>query len=127
MRREVHPILYEDDPDFIEAWPDAQITRGVRKTYTHPDQMGMLREGFMCVRCDELQPDSFPEACGVCGFPMREEQSRYFEDRFEGERIIGSSISWEAEMERLERQRWERERAEGLRAKGIYVPRGLKS
>lgn len=126
MRREHHQILYEDDPDFFEAWPDGEITRGVRKTYTHPDQIGMLRQGFMCVRCDELLDTAFPDNCPVCAFPMKEEQAQYFADRFEGERIIGSSISWEAEMERLERQRFDRERAEGLRTKGIWVPRGIK-
>ena len=49
----------------------------------HPtkEQYDLMRQGYMCIRCFELQETAFPETCGMpgCdgyrdGFPMRERQ-----------------------------------------------------
>lgn len=123
-RREWHEPLVEVDPNFIEMTPDGP-RGGIRMAF-HDDDIEMFRQGYKCLDCLELLPESFPESCFVCGFPVKEEQAEVFAERFAGSRAIGSRINEDDELERLARQRHERELLEGLRSKGIVIPKGVR-
>jgi hypothetical protein len=57
------------------------------------------REGRRCLRCHGVQDEPFPEVCKVrdltgswrCGFRMKDDQLRYLENEFGGERWYGPS------------------------------------
>lgn len=73
-----------------------------------------MREGWMCARCTEYPlPESFPEACPVCGFPIRAEQARELADSDELD--MGPSPARKALEE-------EREREAFKKRTGIWLP-----
>lgn len=119
-------IVYEDDPEVLERFPDGSVRQGLKVTFTGPDAdeaVGMLRHGYMCANCLEWPLESaFPDGCPVCGYPMRAHQSQWFAQTFFGDRQLGPSFDWDEETDRLERQRHDREAREGLRARGVWVP-----
>lgn len=124
-RREWHVPVVEADPDYAERTPDG-VRGGIRAAFCD-DDIEMFRQGFKCLDCWELLPDSFPESCFVCGFPVRDLQAEMFEKRFAGSREVGSRINDGDELERLALQREERERREGRTSGGVYLPRGTGS
>ena len=112
--------LIDEDPNVYEVLPDGTVRRGLRFLYSD-DDLQMIREGYKCSECGEVQEHAFPEKCLLCEFPMRERQSEHFAERFAGERETGGLIDWDAEEELLERQRYERNKALGLTSR-IWVP-----
>lgn len=118
------PLAVEADTEYIELTPDG-YREGVRLTLCAED-IEMIREGYKCVDCGELLPESFPDECFLCGFPVKDAQSEAFAVMYGGDRHVGSRISQDEELERLERQRHERELREGLRTKGIVIPKGVR-
>lgn len=118
-RREWHVPVVEADPNFIEITPDGP-REGVRMAFCD-DDIEMFRQGYKCIDCLELLDSAFPDECFVCGFPVKEQQSFVFADRFAGSRALGSSINVDDELEHLARQRFEREKAEKANSR-IWVP-----
>lgn len=60
--------------------------------YPTKEQYELMRQGYMCIRCFELQETAFPETCGVpgCdgyakGFPMRERQREVMDSEMHDE------------------------------------------
>lgn len=102
---------------------NGQLREGARVTVCD-DDVEMFRQGYKCINCLEVDliESAFPKQCPLCGFPMRDRQMEWFEERFAGWRPMGSQIDWDEEADRLERQRFERERRQGLRSQGIWVP-----
>lgn len=59
---------------------NGEVRRDI-EIYPTKEQYELLKQGYMCIRCFELQSEAFPETCGMkgCdgypdGFPMRERQ-----------------------------------------------------
>lgn len=121
MRAKWNKPVYDEDPECVEIGVDGVVRRGLRGTYCDED-VDMFRVGHKCIQCDEPQPSAFPEACLLCGFPMRERQAEAFAERFAGWRPMGSQIDWDQEQERLERQRHARIVSERASRSRIWVP-----
>ena len=112
--------LIDEDPNAYEVMPDGSVRRGLRFLYSDQD-IEMIRQGYKCSECGEVQEHAFPDACLLCEFPMKEQQAQNFAERFAGHRDTGGLIDWDAEEEHLERQRHERNRSLGLTNR-IWVP-----
>jgi hypothetical protein len=121
LRRKWNKCLVDEDPNVYEVLPDGTVRRGLRFLYGEED-LDMIRQGYKCSECGELQESAFPDACLLCGFAMKERQSEHFAERFAGDRETGGMIDWDAEEELLERQRFERNQKLGLTSSGIWVP-----
>jgi len=73
------------------------------------------------MECGEAQETPFPERC-ICGYPMRDDQSRRFAEQFDGPTTIGPTRSIEELRAEDEEQK---EKARRLREKPtsrIWVP-----
>ena len=121
MRRKWNRAVYDEDPNYIEEFPDGTVRRGLRVTLCDED-VEMIRQGYKCGHCLEVLDSAFPETCFVCGFPVKKHQSEYFAEAFAGWRPMGSSIDWDEEQERLERQRHERLARENASKSRIWIP-----
>lgn len=69
----------------LAIYGDGSVRRDI-DIYPTKEQYELMRQGYMCIRCFELQETAFPETCGVpgCdgyrdGFPMRERQREVME------------------------------------------------
>jgi RNase P subunit RPR2 len=115
--------IEEEDPEYVEL-VNGVLRPGLKVTMcdTCVDQ---IRTGYRCINCSLRSKEGFPETCEWCGYGMRFNQARDFEDLYAGWVDTKSQIDWDAEYENLERRRYERELAQGLRSKGVVLPRGL--
>lgn len=81
------------DNDARAVWTDGVTDRvqyDVHKTYTAKG-MARLKEGRVCLRCDEPLDPSFPSECPLCGYAVKERQIMDIAMEFEGEKHIGPS------------------------------------
>lgn len=100
-----------------------RVTQGVNKTLTR-EAWEEVRVGRRCVMCEEPQiREAFPKQCSLCGFPMKDEQMKYFERLFIGEEHVGTTIDFRAELDRMDAE-LEQENWEANPTTGIIVPRG---
>lgn len=91
-RREWTPLHVEDDTEGgLVVYGNGDVRRDIA-IYPTKEQYEMMKQGYMCVRCFELQDTAFPETCGVrgCdgypdGFPMRERQRQVMESEMKDE------------------------------------------
>ena len=113
------------DPDEIMILDD-RVTQGVNKTLT-PEAWEQVRVGRRCVMCEEPQvKEAFPVQCSLCGFPMRDEQMKYFERLFAGEEWVGTTINFTEELDRLDDE-LERDNFAANPSKGIVLQRGVRA
>lgn len=80
-----------------------------------PDEYEQVKQGYRCVHCMEPFDEAFPEACNLCSFPVRAEQTRRLELESQGERWYGPSPDDPLGDEERERREW-RKRT------GIWLP-----
>lgn len=81
MPKKWTPLYVEDSTNGdIVVYGNGDMRRDI-DIYPTEEQYNMMLQGYMCVRCFELQETPFPETCGLpgCdgyrdGFPMRERQ-----------------------------------------------------
>lgn len=62
-------------------------------------------QGYMCASCLEPLSEAYPEACPLCGFPVRDQQRQQLERDFKGvdpTRVSGFPL--ERELEHMERE-----------------------
>lgn len=86
------PIHVEDSTDgSYVRYANGDVKRDI-DIHPTPEQYEMMKQGFMCIRCFELQDTAFPETCGLpgCdgyakGFPMRERQRQVMESEMQDE------------------------------------------
>lgn len=75
----------------------------------------MMWQGYLCASCLEPFREAYPEACPVCGFPVREHQRRLLEQDFKGvDPTVVGSFPLDRELEHLDRV--------GYRKKGYMTP-----
>lgn len=75
------PLHVEDSTEGeLAVYGNGDVRRDIA-IYPTKEQYEMMQQGYMCVRCFEIQETAFPETCGLpgCdgypnGFPMRERQ-----------------------------------------------------
>jgi len=79
-----------------------------------------IRLGYVCINCWEPHESPFPEACALCGFPMREEQSAAFQEKFKGVERDPRSVLIERELDALDDRH---ERRFHTTKAGIVVPK----
>lgn len=86
--------------DYIVRFPDGRVMRDMEVALER-DTYLQLRQGYMCANCYEPLDAPFPEVCSLpgCGFKVKDDQVRFLEERFGGERWIGPS---KALIERLQ-------------------------
>lgn len=58
-----------------------------------------VRLGYLCIDCLEPQETPFPEACSLCGYPMRSQQAEHFARTYRGIEVVGPSVSLADEIE----------------------------
>jgi hypothetical protein len=123
-RRPALPVATDVDTTRFGIGPDGTKYAEYEFIYTEYDA-GRLREGYACMECGEAQEIPFPERC-ICGYPMRDDQSRRFSQQFDGPTTIGPSRSIEElraeDEEQKERARREREKP----TSSIIVPSWAK-
>ena len=69
------------------------------------EKADMMWQGYMCARCTEPFTESYPDRCGVCGFPVKELQRKLLERDFLGhDPTTVSGFPMERELEYLERE-----------------------
>lgn len=87
-----------------------------------PDEIERRRLGYVCIKCWEPHEAPFPEACALCGFPMRERQAEEFDRIFRGVQRDPKAALIERELDRIddvhERRYYETN-------SGIVIPRGV--
>ena len=114
----------KNDPDELIVLDD-RVTLGVNKTLTR-EAWEQVRVGRRCVMCEEPQlKEAFPRQCSLCGFPMRDEQMKYFERLFVGEEHVGTTIDFDKELDRLDDE-LERDNFAERPTRGIVLPRGMR-
>lgn len=78
-------------------------------TFT-PETLRAIKEGHICLRCMEPQPESFPLLCDVCGYAMKDRQIMDLAMEFEGEKHLGPAKPIQeflnAQDERMEKRRF---------------------
>lgn len=92
MGRESYGVTFVAEPDPTEVWSfgDDRLFGGVDVTYKKEDVLRM-QAGYLCLRCMEPQDESFPLACDLCGYSMREFQIRDLAVEMKGGKHLGPS------------------------------------
>lgn len=119
----------DTDPDAFTVMPDG---RKMQRTVfgLSEEQVERIRQGFICIKCLEVYAIAFPDACKVCGFPMRDHQAEEFAKDFRGGVAFGPSTTLEEEYaiaeEMIQREAYEKATRLGLilPKPSIIVPRG---
>jgi len=79
-----------------------------------------LRQGYVCINCQEPFETPFPERCIVCDFPCKERQAEVFARSYEG---------WEPPLTPLSDKVAALDEADDKKAhipgKSIWLPRGV--
>lgn len=85
-------ITFVAEPDPGEVWSlgDDRLMQGADITI-RPSDFHKMRAGYACLRCLEPQDESFPLACSMCGYSMRELQIRDIAVEFSGTKHLGPS------------------------------------
>ena len=99
-RKPVIPQAIENDPD--EFYWDGHGWRKQVDVTLSPDDFERVKQGYVCQNCLEPQETPFPEACSLCGFPMKEKQRALLEFEFRGHKKVGPSTSLREEQDRLD-------------------------
>lgn len=87
------------------------------------DDIHRFRLGYACLNCWEPHETPFPEACTLCGYPMRERQGSDFSLKFQGLERDPKALAIEKGLDRVD-DNHERNFYESTA--GILVPRSVK-
>lgn len=101
-------FVAEDDTDAV--WSDGvtdRLQRNVNVTF-QPETVRAIQAGHICLRCFEPHEQSFPIACSLCGYSMKDRQIMDFALEFEGGKHLGPAKPL---SEYLEEKAAEREKA----------------
>lgn len=116
-------FIAEDSLDSVWYLGDDRLQRNSIQSYP-AEVVRAIQTGYMCLRCNEPQPEAFPDICDLCHYPMKDRQVMDFAMEFEGTRHFGPArpiseylMDLEAEQEKRE---FEKRQTEGGR--GIIVP-----
>ena len=125
MPRKWNRIVAENDPFVAQQQYDGTLTMGVRLTLCDED-VEMIRQGYKCIHCLENLDTAFPEACFLCGYPMKKLQAETFAKVFAGH-VPGArtGADWEAEADRIEARAERRAFERRARESNIFVPRAI--
>jgi len=117
-RKPVKPMAVADEP----GWASAETGRATQdyKVRFHPDDVERIRLGYVCIRCWEPHEKPFPDTCGLCGFPMKLDQPKEFENKFKGEERNPRAVLIEKELDALDDKA---DREFYVVKNGIIVPR----
>lgn len=85
------PVEVDLDTARVRIGPDGERYAEYEMIYTEYDA-GRIRAGYACMECGEPQEVPFPERC-ICGYPMRDEQTKRYGEQFEGYTTVGSAKS----------------------------------
>jgi hypothetical protein len=97
--RPVIPVHIEESRDGV-IFDGTNWRPGLNVTYGDYD-IGRLREGRVCLRCQTAFEQAFPEACNLCGYAVRDRQAQDFAAEFEGSKHIGPTTTLSDEYERM--------------------------
>lgn len=124
-RRPKIRFVAEDDPSEIWSLGDDRVVAGADVTVT-PELFRGMQEGFYCMRCHEgPQEMSFPLACDLCGYSMKELQIRDLALEFDGYKHLGPSKPINEFMDQAEEEYLKQKFAEKIAA-GKSPMTGLK-
>lgn len=92
MGKESYGAGFVAEPDASEVWSfgDDRLFGGLDITYK-PEDVLRMKAGYLCLRCHEPQLESFPLACDLCGYSMRELQIRDLAVEMTGNKHLGPS------------------------------------
>ena len=88
------------------------------------EDFGRLAAGYVCLNCLEDLDTPFPDACPICGYGMREHQTRELNQHFEGYIALGPSTTLEEEAEMMAYLRRKEEHDTGKRVAHLVPFRG---
>lgn len=116
-KKPVKPLAVKDTYE----WATADLGRPTLDFTArfHPDDIDRIRLGYVCIRCWEPHESPMPEACSLCGYPMRAEQSVQFEKSFRGVERDPRAELIEKELDRVDDKH---ERNYHVTKTGIVVP-----
>jgi hypothetical protein len=103
-------ILYIGDRPML----DADVT-------VSTETLERMRQGYICAQCFEPHEEALPEACIVCGFPMRAMQAERIATEYGGEKWIGPRTSNADEFERMAEENERRKKSRIVLPPGTNV------
>lgn len=119
-------FVAEDSLSSVWSLGDDRLQRDSVQHYP-PEVVEAIRNGHICLRCMEPQPEAFPDICDLCTYPMKDRQIMDFAMEFEGTTHYGptrpiSEYMLDQELEREKQKFAERQKNGG---KKIVMPRGV--
>jgi hypothetical protein len=111
------------DLDAYTRMPDGRLMQRTVFGLT-AEQVGRIREGYICLKCLEAYDAPFPDRCTVCGFPMAERQAEEFAKDFRGNIRFGPSTTLDEEYQIAEEQ-IQRDAYNRARKLGLILPKYL--
>ncbi len=84
-------VLRDDTNSVWHDEPTGRLQRNVIAS-VDKDTFGAIQAGHMCLRCFEPQPESFPDQCDMCSYPIRERQVLDIAMEFRGHEHIGPGL-----------------------------------
>ncbi len=115
----------EDDLGSVWSLGDDRLQRNSVQVFPK-DVFDAIRQGHICLRCNEPHPEAFPITCDLCGYAMKERQIMDVAMEFEGERHVGPAKPIKEYMEEKElmqeKIKFLRRQKDG--GKSIVVPGG---
>lgn len=95
-RAPVIPLGIEVDTENYVVNAAGEIRRAYNVILKEED-VGRIREGYVCAKCFEVQDKPFPKRCAVCKFPMSERQAEFVAKGFRGNVRMGPQSTLETE------------------------------
>ena len=121
-RRWEPPALIEDSLTDVVV-EEGRLSRAADVTWSKEVIDGRIKAGYQCLKCCEPQETPFPEACSLCGYPMKSQQSFDFLKEFQGDKWLGPKIPIDEELAALEEKS---ERKAHQAGSSIVVPNYMK-
>lgn len=115
------PSYTDVDTQSYTRLPDGRLVEATVFGLT-AEQVEMVRQGYVCIKCLEAHDIAFPEQCAVCRFPMKAKQLDEFGKQFRGEIKFGPSTSIDEEYEIAE-ETIQRDAYDKARDLGLILPK----
>ena len=127
------PVIFADVDHGEFAQREAGVERADLDVTLSPGDFERLKEGRICPRCWEIQPEPFPDKCEAlkypdgqrgCGFPIKKQLPVWLEQNFGGDKWLGPTMT-ESDEDELFKERRSRAKREGVvRPSGLWTPNG---